>query len=259
MFGSYYGMSYLNGRWYAYNRYSRHKNNSRIISFCVGLDKESINPKIEFRGLPSGCHQIDFIDNLLYITDSYNNRIIVFDPRIGKIINNYFPAGELHNGRKSSNYVHCNSIFNDNGKFHLVFHNETKKTGKKSEIVSADDDFCIISRHKTSAGNVHNIYRSNERTIYCNSHSGTLVVDDEEVFRCKYFTRGLSLSKDTVVVGGSEFADRKNRETSRGAVFFLDIGYDLIFEIQMPAPVFEIRRVDKIDYCLSNSNSREVI
>ena len=252
--GYYYGCSKFDKRWYAITRASRNYHGNHLLSFRIHLNGHAYRTRIELKNLPKGCHQIDFIGQFLYITDTYNNRILVFNPISKQIVKEYYPAGKLKNGRLSANYTHCNSIFSINNINYLLFHNETTKTGLMSQWVKTNNEFEIIERIDSLAGDAHNIYVTNDEVIISDSIKGNLLVNNKVVFSSQFLTRGLSISEDIIVVGGSEFGSRERRGLLKGALSVLDRKYKLINQINFPFPIYEVRRVDKKDYSLSNLN-----
>ncbi len=251
MEGNFYGISKNKNYWYVYNRFS-HK--SRLIKMNIPNDVNNIELEIDFIGLPDGCHQIDFINSHLVITDTYNNKLIEYDPQQKIIVREIYTNGKLENGRSSDNYVHCNSIFKYKKNIYLMYHNETAKTDRESEIAIVKDDFTFNKLLKVKASSAHNIYIKDDIIYFCDSLNKSFVRDKEILFECDEFTRGLSVSDDYIAIGGSEFAKRDQRKLTEGTVYLLDNKYSYIGKIKMPAPVYEIRRVDKSDYCFSNYN-----
>jgi hypothetical protein len=77
--------------------------------------------------------------------------------------------------------------------------------------------------------------------------------DNEIVFQTNLFTRGLSISTDWIVIGGSEFAEKEKRAGTKGYLYFLTHDFDLHFSCMVPGPVHEVRRIDGKEYSLSNT------
>ncbi|MGD2272798.1 MAG: hypothetical protein PVI06_20545, partial [Desulfobacterales bacterium] len=103
----FYGITKDNDVWYAFHKTGWH---GRIIRFKI-FNHAVQDCEVVIYGLSRGVHQIDIVKDQLMITDTYNNRIIVFDKY--REINNAFwrdanpyvshPNGRLRKGRKSEN------------------------------------------------------------------------------------------------------------------------------------------------------------
>jgi hypothetical protein len=245
--GSYYGVTLSGKKILVFERLGEI---GRVISTTIHSNGK-IGPKGEsvLFNLSGGCHQIDFIDEKLFITDTYNNRIYSIGSESEHIA--YYPRGKLRHGRKSENYAHMNSIFFHNGQYYVYCHNETTKTGRKSEIMVSRDLKKIDKMIPLKDENGHNIAIVNDRIYHCDSMNGTLSVNNKPVFHTDSFTRGLSISTDSILLGGSDFAKREDRDKSGGSLFFLDTEYNLITSAKLPGMVQEIRRLDEPDLGLS--------
>jgi hypothetical protein len=205
--------------------------------------------------LSPGCHQIDVIDGRLHVADTYNNRLLVFrtDQTPLQLVGEYYPPGQLKDGRASDNYAHMNSIWRSDSDTYVLFHNETTKTGRATEIARLDDRYQIAERFQTTAANGHNILIYDGQFMFCDSKAGTVVCGADVVFRCDRFTRGLSVTDHYVVVGRSDYGDRSEREQLAGGVTVLTHDFQTVLTINLPGMVQEIRSVGDRDYGLSAS------
>jgi hypothetical protein len=175
----------------------------------------------------------------------------------GSIVQQRYPLGSLEEGRKSANYAHINSVYGFSDRIYLVCHNETKKTGKLSQIAVLDHSIEVRELIMTKARNAHHVGMYKGQTYCCDSLGGGLLCDGKTVFTTDLFTRGLSISDDGILLGGSEYAARSKRESASGAIFLLDHDFNLQQMIQLPGMVQEIRRLDAVDYGLSNPGARQ--
>jgi outer membrane protein assembly factor BamB len=214
-------------------------------------------------GLSRGVHQIDSFENYLFVVDTYNNRILrisnytnVINCHWNFVSKQFFPNGELKNGRKSKNYNHFNSIYHYGGKVHLMAHNETYKTGRCSELYKVDSDFKIISIVNLGVSNCHNYYRDRQEEIFCASLEGEVVRNYQQCLLSDAgFTRGLSVSADEYLIGGSSVQEiRTDRNQGSGSIYCLNRTTDRkLFTIRIPgAQIQEIRRLDVDDFSLSD-------
>lgn len=256
----FYGITKDNDVWYAFHKTGWH---GRIIRFKI-FNHAVQDCEVVIYGLSRGVHQIDIVKDQLMITDTYNNRIIVFDKY--REINNAFwrdanpyvshPNGRLRKGRKSENYNHFNSIFGSNNSVFVVAHNETYKTGRYSELYILDNKLNKISTLPLNGSNCHNYFRNSQGEGFCKSLEGTIVINNEEKFQVNMFTRGMSISPDLLVIGGSTIElVKEKRGHSDATLFFCDKIHEAITEVKLKkTQINEIRRVDTVDHGLTNGN-----
>ena len=203
-------------------------------------------------GLDNGCHQIDIIDDRLCVTDTYNQRILLYpveggDPEIRQ------PITGGRDGDWAQGYAHINSIIARDDHILLLLHNGAIKTGRPSEIAWLDRDWRLIERMPLDGLGCHSLAVLEDGAILtCGSYAGEMIsTAGVKVPVCDMMTRGLSVDADTIVVGGSVLADRKTRQDAPGAVFFLDRSYRLLGSLAVPTAPMEIRRIDGRDRSLS--------
>jgi hypothetical protein len=224
----FYGITKNSNRFFTFHKTGMHGN---IISFKI-QNNRAYDVKIVIKGFSRGIHQIDFIDADLYVTNTYDNSILIYKnassiqnlhwKKYDKII---YPNKKLNRGRKSSNYNHFNSIFRYQDKIYLIAHNETKKTKRASEVYSLDiTDHSTLKLEKTKGSNCHNIYINNTEKMYCNSLKGTLNINGENIISHKnIFTRGLSISDKYLILGGSDLQpNRLKRDKTNGYIYIYD-------------------------------------
>lgn len=259
------------------------------------------NFKKRIKGLHKGVHQIDFIKDKLFLTNTRANKILVYDVKLISddslpiIYKNFsdqiLPKGPLDHtkytfkktvqvkrGKKivekvlkekrsihrydQENYGHFNSIFFDGKNINILAHNVSSKTGRKSEVFVYNDKFEKENVIEVDGYNCHNIYTNNNSMIVCNSFYNNLYdyKKNKVLFQCDKFTRGLSISDDYIMVGGSPFklnATEEERSSEDSSVYILDKDYNKVCEVLLyKCQVNEIRRVDSVDYCMSNFNEK---
>jgi hypothetical protein len=184
--------------------------------------------------------------------DTYNNNICLYDHN-GKTVKRLYPNGGLEKGRSSPNYCHFNSIFWSAKNIFLVAHNQTKKTGRLSEIYRLDHRWKLLEIIATKSGAAHNVVLIKGELWHCNSLEGTLVLGEGAAYQDRhYFTRGLAVNDRHVLVGGSEFAERNSRACSSGVVMVLNRSFEEVerFKLVRCGDVYEIRFLQK-DLCMS--------
>jgi hypothetical protein len=249
MNGEYYGITMYQNSLIIYEKLT---NSGRLLKIKIGEDY-TLEDRVEIllERVPHGCHQIDVLDHFLFITDTYNNGILKYNLEDGSL-DEYYPLGKLEEGRSSSNYGHINSIYFYKGYAYLLAHNETLKTQRKSEIIVTDMDFEKVRIISTKSSNAHNVFVTNDDILHCDSIGCSLNKNNISVFKTDVLTRGLSISDNLIVLGGSGFTKRNLRPFAKGKLFFLNRNYELLNSVLFPASVTEIRRIDKTDYSLSD-------
>ncbi len=261
-FLGFYGITMQRGVWYAFHKTGRH---GRIISFR--LDGDLITDAgTNVWGLSRGGHQIDFINDALYVTDTYNNAILRYDD-VETLRNvcwrrysaRLFPNGRLKHGRRSGNYNHFNSIYKYGDTIYLVAHNETRKTGRSSEIFLLDKDFQVKDIRRIDGSNCHNFYKDERLEIIGLSLEGAVQSNGMQVLQVGKFLRGISISDDYYVFGGSDIElDREKRGQTQGTIYVTDRGFNILLTVKLSdTQIQEIRRVDRPDYTFSNVKKRQ--
>lgn len=196
---------------------------SRILEFTLFEQDGKIlllEKKNYLTGLSPNIHQIDLYDNNLYIVNAEENSILISSERGMKRV--YYPNKKIKKGSKRNN--HFNSVFINKDDVFLMAHNGTTKSLKNSEIYILNrKSLKVDSIKEIKAQKAHNIFFLNEKLGFCNSPSGELIVNDKVLFKDEnYFLRGVAISEDSIVVGGSEFATRENRDKTSSMIFELE-------------------------------------
>ena len=252
--GNFYGIAKTNDTIYIFQRLRPH---GRILKLQLNKDFWFKSAEIFMQNLSPGCHQLDIYRNILYVCDSYNNRIIQVDLNAKYNMKYYYPIGKLENGRESKNYGHINSIYLCNSSVIIVCHNTTQKTNRPSQILILDRNFSVRKVIDTPAGSAHNVIPYGGSFLYCDSINGNLNLDDKIVFKASCFTRGLSMSHDYILLGGGEYAEINMRNYGKGYLFILDRkDFSLIHRFGLPSMAQEIRRLDGVDFGLSDNSTK---
>jgi len=253
-----YGITFKNERWYFFHKTKYH---GRICS----VNLKTMDFKVHLYGLSIGIHQIDFVDDILFVVDTYKNRILKFsniDNRLNSYwrtdVEKFYPNGKLKKGRDSSNYNHFNSILYKDDFFYLMAHNETYKTKRKSEIYKLDKKFNVVSSEVINASNAHNICFDDKYMYFCDSIGKALSAqkDSGENKRVDLegFTRGVAINRSTIVCGSSKFEiERAKRNESTSTIYFLDKMLKVNDEFSLEnTQINEIRITNGVDITLSN-------
>jgi len=246
--GHYYGVSFRGDGIYCFEKLARR---GRVVRYRRQGDRVT-GGRVVIRDLSEGCHQIDWAGDFLYVTDTYNNRVLKYDG-VYRRVGAYFPLGPCEQGRASENYAHINSLLFFRGDPYLVCHNETAKTGRGSQVLRCDPEFAVRQTFDGCGASAHNIVFLPDGTgLVCDSGGGR-VLDLRGTVRAKVnlFTRGLSANGTGIVVGGSELAQRSAREQVKGKLYFFTPDFTLRGTLTVPGMVQEVRRLDEDDYSLS--------
>lgn len=242
-----YGITkYKNEWWVSISKKVSNKKYNEIVSFSM----DNKQPKIRLKNLPTGIHQIDFINSDLVITDTENNKLRVYKHG-NKEEHRIICPGEK-NGRN-----HFNSVFSDGYNIYVLAHNRTIHTKNPSRIYKLSMDYKFISKNKTGGSSSHNYYTDGYQTITLDSQNGRILHNKQPVFVDKYsFFRGLSVSDDYIIIGASK--NKYQHRVSESKIFIFDKDFNLIhkFVSKNIKHIMEIRRVDKIDYAMSRSGGR---
>lgn len=258
--GPVYGITQFGKYYYAVQRLG---GSSRILKFIFEMSSQ-FAPRIHsietfIQGLSNGVHQIDFVGEVLFITDTYHNSLSLY--RLdGTFVNRVYPAGRLPRGDIfSPNYRHYNSIYWDGDSVLLVAHNNSLKTGRASLIQYIDENYPsqILKEQHQIGLCAHNVLKKGDSTYWCDSLRGALVQDSIHVAHIEgRLTRGLAVNDSYAVVGGSALAFGNKRFKSDARVVVFNIkDYSNVGEINIRGigAISEIRLIGH-DYGLSNSN-----
>jgi hypothetical protein len=226
-------------------------NKGRLLK--LSLDRNQIKQvEIIATDLDDGCHQIDFVGDDLLVVDCYNGRILQFKLGESGYVAHY-PLGKLARGIAMGVY-HMNSIAaHPDGTLWLLLHNHMYKP---SEVVVLNYEFELVRRFSVRAGAAHNIVFTRDSSEYLIADScGARVISAHGTITTMdmMWPRGISLDKQTCVVGDSFFSPRPFRRYVSGRIHFFDrSSWKCSSSLLLPAAPTEIRRIDGKDYSISN-------
>lgn len=209
--------------------------------------------RVRAKGLPNGCHQIDFIGERLHVVDTYNQRILEFAADFASWQARH-PLAPAPRDAWGEGYAHLNSIVWHESEIYLLKSNGGLNTGRASEVVRCREDFTPIETFSLPGHNCHNLlFLEDGRMLSCGSAEGAIIDRRGEVVPVgEMMTRGLSVDAEVLLVGDSYFTVRHRRRYAPGNVFFFDRSYRLISRQSLPAAPTEIRKIDGDDLSLSN-------
>jgi hypothetical protein len=250
----FFGISRRGDRWYAFQRYL---SNGRIISFRLDHGRAS-DARTEVAGLSRGVHQIDFIDDSLWVVDTYHDRLLEIPVEaLGRgwrrRVRQHHPIGRRGLGRERPRHAHFNSIYRCGGGILLVAHNDTVKSRRGSELFVLDSSGSVVARTPMGGSCCHNVGIIAGKMVTCRSLEGCVAVDGHEVLAGEGFLRGLALGPDFHVIGRSACeGDRLVRHLGDGGLIITSTDFTRVASIRLTGTaVHEVRRVDIEDLCLS--------
>jgi hypothetical protein len=252
-YGQFYGISINRDAIYVFEACGqprRRTNLGRIV--CLRLkDGQIESAEVIVRGIDNGCHQIDLIDGQLYITDTYNQRLLRMSSEGGEV-ESLYPL-PLPDPLTNDGYAHVNSVLAAGDAFYLLKHNNGVRSGIDSEIAVFDRQWQLVDTVPLAGRGCHNLAVMDDGSlISCGSLAGELVIPGRASIKvCDRMTRGLSIGADQIVVGGSAVLARDLRDQSQGEVYFLNREFQQTGSVMIAGPVMEIRRIDGRDRSLS--------
>lgn len=239
---------------------------SKYLRFdnIISINLEGYSISLFSAPLRHQVHQIDAINENVYVTETYHNSIAVLDKN-GNLLRRLYPSGRGLHKPRSGNYKHFNSIFSDGQQIFLLAHNkgisvhEGKEiTGLRSEVITLDSTEQLIDCQAVEAVNGHNIYvDEGGRRFFCDSGGrNCLCMDDKVLFKMSgVYVRGLAIGRDLTLVGGSKIGNRDIRENADASVFVLDsqrFQKQSEFTIKGVGQIYDIRLAG-VDVAMSSS------
>jgi hypothetical protein len=251
--GKSFGITRLRGRWIAFQLTALHG----VIREVFPSGRRD-RPLVH--GLSQGIHQIDVIDDHLVVVDTYHNRLLRFPtggpwPTSWRRGERHVVGGELADGRRSGNYHHFNSVFAWGDAIHLMAHNDSTKTGRRSECWVLDRaTFEVREVRDLGSHNAHNYWTDGSSEMWCDSHNGGVMRDGQLFFKTDAFVRGLSIADDVILVGDSDVQiERARRNQSDGRIHVVGPDGSAVAVIHLrSAPVQDLRRLDRPDQAMSS-------
>ena len=259
----------LNGKYYGLVKYgdywivTRSNNIGRKTAgrlsdiFAITLKgKQVIYYKPLLWGIPGEVHQIGTLNHCLYIPHTEYNQIL-YVPLKGlfgaKFPRSIFACGSMK--LEIPRPAHLNSFFHDKEKhlIYLIAHNKTVHTGRCSDVLVCDEDFSKLDVVNTTGNSVHNICTLDGEIIYCDSINEKLIMGEKCIFEADKFLRGLSITDDSIFVGGTDLCPERSRRMSLDAtIYVLDWDGKLLTRMLLPelGGVYEIRQLTEFDYAM---------
>lgn len=228
---------------------------SRILEFTLVKKDDNIfllNRKNYLTGLSPNIHQIDIYNGILYIVSAEDNSLIV--SKKAGTYNVVYPNKRIKKGKFGNN--HFNSLFVKENTIYLMAHNGASKFEKKSEVyLISRENLKTISTFEINAQKAHNLFFINNKLGFCNSQFGELVINEKPIYKNnEFFLRGVAITDESIIIGGSEFAIRENRQNTSSTLFELTYEGKLKNKLYLKniGQVYDIRHIGT-DYGMSSS------
>jgi hypothetical protein len=258
--GKFYGLTRYGDSWLiarSNNRGPKYRRMSDISAITLSGDQVESLKQLAI-GIPGELHQIDVIEDLLYVPHTGYNQILTTSVR--RLLGRTVPATILSFDNTFLDIFkpsHLNSVFYNRGDRHvrLVAHNLTAHTAKSSDLVAYDPLTGEHSVQRTESHSAHNVFTSDGETIYCDSNNRRLVRNGQTIFEADKLLRGLSITDDRMYVGGSDVDfESSRRSSSDAAIYVLDRDGRLQGTVSIPGVgnLYEIRQLSSHDYAMSS-------
>jgi hypothetical protein len=264
--------------WYAERKFNVIKKFRHINGELEGLEQVVDLRTVMCRGSANtGVHGIDFIDDDLYIMDTYNNRCLIGrmvkelkELRIMRVIyprGAHTPVGNLYT--KNGYHGHFNTIYSTGDYTYMLAHNNTTKTKVASEMYVFYRDTMKLAGIIPNIGSAaHDLVTDSSGKMYmCDSGNHAVKVFDGAKFNTVWeddkhgsFTRGLAMNDDINIIGGSfRYDDRQEHreDVVHSLLFVTDKDFNTLCTIKLlkSGQIHQIRFTE-LDYGYSNTWSK---
>lgn len=201
-----------------------------------------IDARVLAKGLDANCHQVRILDDLIYVVDTANQRLLRF-ARNGAAFDRrqLFPHAEPTD--QSGAYLHINSVAKIAERIAVLLHNGKARPERSSEIAWFDADWSLSGREPIAGFGCHDLTTDPDgSTWYCASMSGEIAALDGRRVKVSdgLMTRGLAFAQGQIAVGVSSFGERQVRDGMGGAVVFLDAAFRQIGKVALDGPPTDI-------------------
>lgn len=199
-------------------------------------------------------HQVEWIDDLVLVTNTGKNCVSVFDAKgnfIRDIYLNNIRSDDKNKGRLGN---HFNSVHKVENRVFIVAHNYERS----SEIWELTwPELEVIGSKYNGGAWAHNIWSGERGLVICDSKNGSLLdlISGKTIWRSgedNQISRGLAVSDQYIFVGSSTWDKRKNRYWKTGGIWIIDrASLKTIDKIVLPGSgdIHEIRLVGLPDDC----------
>lgn len=264
--GKFYGLTKYHNIWIASRSNNKgdrsHIKNNRIsdiCSFSITSNLEVQDLKVLLYGIPGEIHQIDVANNILYIPHTDFNQVLFID--INTCLNSITPKTIFDCnsfGMDIYPHSHLNSVFILASNLYLISHNFTMKTGKLSDLVVVNLQSLKLHLIPLKAHSAHNIYVNEKEYFFCDSNNKALHKNQFVLFEANKLLRGLSITSENILVGGSDICfNGFKRFSNNPSIYILSrkSGSHLkTIHFSGLGDIYEIRQLNQTDYSLSQNN-----
>ena len=244
---SYYGITWNKDNIYIIGTLFECTGLDQVRTLLICLDKEGnslydidIPPKHKI----AHCHQIQHYNNKIFIVNTKDNGIAIFDLD-NQIWSKFYPEPT----RIGGDIDHFNSIWFDinEEKMYIISHGRSNP----SEIWIFDaNTFLSIGRRKCGR-HAHNVVKYKDKILVCSSANNAILSSPTEVFlNVQPHPRGMVIHEPYLFVGKSRIASRYWRSKFTGYIEVFNLStMESIGEIEIPliGQVYEIRCLNQDD------------
>jgi hypothetical protein len=258
--------------WYASRKPSVIKRFRFLNGELEGLE-QVVDLRERMHGAGFGLHAIDFIDNELYIMDTYNNRCLIgsWDKDLEelRILRIIYPRGmhkSIGSYIKNGYHGHFNTVYRVGQYVYMLAHNNTLTTGNPSELYLFNRYTMKLAAIVPNVGiAAHDLVVDISGEMYvCDSGGHEVKKFDGKKFntvwqdgRNKSFVRGLAMNDDINIIGGSfreDTATGGEKNWVNGLLFVTDKEWNTLCTIKLhgSGQVHQVKFTG-LDYSYSNT------
>ena len=192
------------------------------------------------KGIDNQCHQLAIIDGLLCVVDTAHQAVLRYELD-GTFLDRRTPL-PLGDG---GTYHHVNSIAQVRGQVVLLLHNGAGTDRTPSELAWLDEDWAVERREPLAGYGCHDIVEDADGVVWCCGSMAGEVINSAGVRRkvTERMTRGLSVDREPLIVGASDFGARDVRDQLAGSVMFFNRRLERLGDVSLPAAPTDLIRL----------------
>ena len=238
-YGQFFGLRRSDDLLYAFEACDLRRGPSRLGRVLrLRLDGDRLRDEaVIATGLDNRCHQLALIGPHICVVDTANQSIVRLTLD-GAAVDTRRPFGDpVRDG-----YRHINAIARIDGATLVMLHNGGEGPPRPSELAWLDDAWRVVQREALPGHGCHDIIADQDGLLWhCGSMDGELL--NSAGLRVKVsdrLTRGLAITRESILVGTSRFALRRARTDVGGSVLFLDRDLRRLAEVEVDGAPTEI-------------------
>lgn len=213
----------------------------RIIRIDLA-NGQLVNPVVLITGLDANCHQVRIIDGRLCVVDTANQAILRYT-LAGHLVDVKHPFAVAPSTDRTGVYLHLNGLAKIGSRIAIMRNNSKVSPEKQSELAWLDSNWSPVAIDPLAGHWCHDIVEDESGNIWhCGSKAGDILISDGRKIHVTddLLTRGLQVSKNRIIVGASEFGERRTRDGLPGTVIIFDRAFNKLSELQLNGPPTDI-------------------